>query len=88
MKLALEESNSIIRNTALSSNPGAQAPDSRHIFMVKLLRAAGGCLGINRRRRTCKPAKIFGELERSFDPEESEWGNPVGVMFHHHLLNR
>lgn len=45
--------------------------------MVKLLRAVGGCLGINRRRRTRIPAKNFGELERSYDPEESEWGNPV-----------
>ena len=29
------------------------------------------------------PAKSFGELEKSFDPEISEWGNPVGVMSHH-----
>ena len=31
--------------------------------MVKLLRAAGGCLGIDRRRRTCYLTKSFGELE-------------------------
>lgn len=29
------------------------------------------------------PAKSFGELDKSFDPEISEWGNPVGVMPHH-----
>ena len=45
--------------------------------MIKLLRAADGCLGIDRRRRTRKPAIIFGELEKSFDPEDSEWGNPI-----------
>lgn len=32
-------------------------------YLVKLLRAAGGCLGINRRRRTRIPAKSSGELE-------------------------
>ena len=31
------------------------------------------------------PAKSFGELEKSIDPEISEWGNPVGVMSHHLL---
>ena len=25
------------------------------------------------------PAKSFGELEKSFDPEMSEWGNPVSL---------
>lgn len=25
-----------------------------------------------------KPTKSFGELEKSIDPEISEWGNPVG----------
>lgn len=53
------------------------------IFLVKLVRAAGGCLGINRRRRTRIPAKSSGELEKSIDPEESEWGNPLGVKSHH-----
>ena len=55
--------------------------------MIKLLRAAGGCLGIERRRRTCKPAKISGELERSIEPEESEWGNPIGVISYYLLPN-
>jgi hypothetical protein len=27
--------------------------NSEKIYVIKLLRAAGGCLGINRRRRTC-----------------------------------
>jgi hypothetical protein len=44
---------------------------------VKLIRAVGGCLGIDRRRRTRQPAKSFGELDKSIDPEISEWGNPV-----------
>ena len=52
-------------------------------FVIKLLRAVGGCLGIERRRRTCKPAISFGELERSNEPENSEWGNPVGVISHY-----
>jgi hypothetical protein len=29
------------------------------------------------------PAKSFGELEESIDPEISEWGNPVGVESHY-----
>ena len=44
--------------------------------MVKLVRADGGCLGIDRRRRTRKAAISFGELLTGFDPEISEWGNP------------
>jgi len=44
--------------------------------MVKLLRAYGGCLGANRRRRTWQAAKSFGEPQAGFDPEMSEWGNP------------
>ena len=34
-------------------------------FRFKLLRAAGGCLGIKRRRRTRKPAKSLGELDKA-----------------------
>lgn len=30
--------------------------------------------------KDAKPAKSFGELEKSIDPEISEWGNPVSVM--------
>ena len=55
--------------------------------MVKLVRADGGCLGIDRRRRTRKAAISFGELLTGFDPEISEWGNPAGVMSCHLLLN-
>ena len=55
--------------------------------MAKLLRADGGCLGIRRRRRTWKAAISFGELLTSFDPEDSEWGNPAGVKLSHHRLN-
>jgi hypothetical protein len=55
--------------------------------MVKLLRADGGCLGIERRRRTWKAAIIFGEPLTGFDPEDSEWGNPAGVIPGHRALN-
>ena len=48
--------------------------------MVKLLRAHGGCLGIERRRRTWLAAKSSGELQASVDPEMSEWGNPARVI--------
>jgi hypothetical protein len=27
--------------------------------------------------KDAKPAKSSGELEKSIDPEDSEWGNPV-----------
>jgi len=36
--------------------------------MVKLLRAYGGCLGANRRRRTWQAAKSLGEPQTGFDP--------------------
>jgi len=45
--------------------------------VVKLIRAYGGYLGTQRRRRTWRPTKSSGELEASIDPEVSEWGNPV-----------
>ena len=54
---------------------------------VKLVRAAGGCLGIERRRRTYIPTKSSGELERSIDPEISEWGNPLELIFQDLSLN-
>lgn len=28
-------------------------------------------------KKDAKPAKSFGELEKSIDPEISEWGNPA-----------
>ena len=44
---------------------------------VKLQSANGGYLGTDSRRRTCKAAKIRGELLKGLDPRESEWGNPT-----------
>jgi hypothetical protein len=41
-------------------------------FMVKLLRAYGGCLGTNRRRRTWQAAISLGEPQAGFDPGISE----------------
>jgi hypothetical protein len=38
---------------------------AKKYHVIKLLRAVGGCLGIDRRRRTCKPAKSFGEPEKA-----------------------
>ena len=55
--------------------------------MVKLLRAYGGCLGARRRRRTWIPAISLGELELSFDPGISEWGNPPDVNIRDGPLN-
>ena len=50
--------------------------------VVKLIRANGGYLGTQRRRRTWLPTKCSGELEANFEPEMSEWGNPM-----YYLLN-
>ena len=44
--------------------------------VVKLIRANGGYLGTQRRRRTWLPTKYSGELEANIEPEVSEWGNP------------
>lgn len=44
--------------------------------VVKLIRACGGYLGTQRRRRTWLPTISSGELEASGEPEISEWGNP------------
>ncbi len=43
---------------------------------IKRLRACGGCLGTERRRRTWYTAISFGEPYAGFDPKISEWGNP------------
>ena len=51
---------------------GRSAP----LFGVKLVRAYGGCLGTNRRRRTWQAAKSVGEWQTRVDPAMSEWGNP------------
>ena len=48
--------------------------------MVKLLRAHGGCLGVERRRRAWLAAISFGEPQAGVDPEIPEWGNPARVM--------
>lgn len=44
--------------------------------VVKRIRADGGYLGTQRRRRTWRPTKSSGELAASIEPEVSEWGNP------------
>jgi hypothetical protein len=49
-------------------------------LMVKLLRAHGGCLGVERRRRAWLAAKSFGEPQAGVDPEIPEWGNPARVI--------
>ena len=49
-------------------------------MMVKLLRAHGGCLGVERRRRAWLAAKSFGEPQAGVDPEIPEWGNPTRVI--------
>jgi hypothetical protein len=37
--------------------------------------------------KDAKPAKSSGELEKSFDPEISEWGNPLEGKFQYQHLN-
>jgi hypothetical protein len=57
---------------------GSSARKKRWVsFMVKLLRAYGGCLGANRRGRTWQAAISLGEPQAGFDPGISEWGNPT-----------
>ena len=51
-------------------------------IVVKRIRANGGYLGTQRRRRTWLPTKCSGELEANIEPEISEWGNPM-----YYLLN-
>ncbi len=50
---------------------------------VKFLEACSGCLGTDRRRKTRLPAISVGELEASFDPTISEWGNPARATSRH-----
>jgi hypothetical protein len=52
---------------------------------IKRVRAFGGCLGTERRRRTWHAAKSRGEGRAPFDPRISEWGNPA--LLGHRLLN-
>src|SRR5438552_3798588 len=47
-------------------------------FVVKLLRANGGCLGAGKRRRTWQAAISLGEPQAGIDPRMSEWGNLGG----------
>jgi len=54
---------------------------------VKIVRAYGGCLGADRRRRTRQAAKCHGELQASVDPWISEWGNPAEENLCHPYLN-
>ncbi len=56
-------------------------------YEVKLIRAYSECLGTRRRRRTRLPAKSDGELEVSFDPSISEWGNPARFISCHLARN-
>ena len=62
-------SNEILFNKTITIKP--------IFYEVKLIRAYSECLGTRRRRRTRLPAKSDGELEVSFDPSMSEWGNPA-----------
>lgn len=72
-----------LKNIQASKNIIYRYKSTIKIFLVKLLRATGGCLGINRRRRTRKPAISSGELEKSIDPEISEWGNPIELTLYY-----
>jgi hypothetical protein len=71
-----------------SAKGGLFFDNRREEIRVKLIRAYGGCLGIRGRRRTRQAAKSHGELRASFDPWESEWGNPLRVKSGYHMLNK
>ena len=58
------------------SSVARRCSPSRKKFVVKLLRANGGCLGAGKRRRTWQAAISLGEVQTTFDPGISEWGNP------------
>ena len=45
---------------------------------VRQGKAYGGCLGVQRRRRTWQAAKSHGERQAGDNPWMSEWGNPAG----------
>src|SRR3954451_21659719 len=58
--------------------PGA-CPCARRVLLLEIkrqVRASGGCLGTERRRRTWHAAKSPGEMRAIVDPGISEWGNP------------
>ena len=38
-------------------------------------------------KKDAQAAKRLGELQESYDPGISEWGNPVLVMFDDHVMN-
>ena len=47
---------------------------------VRQEKAYGGCLGVQRRRRTRQAAKSHGERQAGNEPWISEWGNPAGAI--------
>src|SRR4030095_9008198 len=53
---------------------------TRNKFVVKLLRANGGCLGAGKRRRTWQAAISLGEPQAGIDPGMSERGNLGGLI--------
>ena len=55
-------------------------------FMVKLLRAYGGCLGTSRRWRTWKAAISDGKKHSFDEPSISEWGNPITAVWIHRTV--
>jgi hypothetical protein len=60
-----------------------RGPLHRHrkpMWMIKLPRATGGCLGARSRRRTRRPAKCRGERRARAEPRMSECGNAPTVM--------
>ena len=73
----------VVGEEALEPNPGLHPVGRKQAatgLMVKLLRAHGGCLGVERRRRAWLAAKSFGEPQAGVDPKIPEWGNPSRVI--------
>ena len=56
-------------------------------WVVKLLRAYGGCSGNQCRGRTWRATIRTGEPHAGYDPVISEWGNPSGGNTRHPCAN-
>ena len=50
------------------------------LYIGKIPRAHGGCLGMGSRRRTRQAAIHCGERQARTDPQVSEWENPAWAM--------
>lgn len=94
-KLALENSNVLKHWRKIVSNESylkKSSINSEKFYVIKLLRAVGGCLGIERRRRTRKPAISSGESEkavtRRFPNGGIQWDETLTILNWIHRLRK